>query len=588
LKPETGNLKYVLLALLLSARTALGFEAVMKLQPPLIGLNDSAVLSIEVRDAKNPQPPALPDVPGLRIAYAGQSQQHTWVNGKSDSYIAYNYQIYPQKTGTFMIGPFDYKLNGETKTLSEKLQVVGASGEAQQPQSWSDLLFARLAADRNSAYVQEPFALTLSIYSRQGLQMAGNISLNGMPQTGLPDLQWQEGPPEREVVNGSVFDVRRFTARTRAMSSGTFVFEPSITVPVVIPNPNRQSRSPFDDPFFSSMFQRTETRPVDVPVDAATVEVKPLPDTGRPAGFNGAVGRFTFRTSAKPTAVQIGDPITLQLVISGDGNFDRVMMPPLPVEGPFRLFGDPVRKPTDNAVVFEQVISPRSAAAKEIPAVAFSFFDTESGAYRTVQSEPIPLTVTATSNSTAQVFAAKESMVPPPEEHAFATESDVQRAAAWFSNGWKKIRPQLWIVPAVLLLTALLAAGRKLYRCRSNDTARARRQKAPKAARHALRQAEQASKRNDAKAFYDALWCALSDYFGHKLNLPPGGVTPSAALQALERKEFDPDQRAALSAIFEQVEARRYGFASSSSPEEMQKLLSGLEQILKRCEKTAL
>ena len=169
----------------LLALDAMAFEATMTIQPPLIQLGESAVLSIEVRVAKKLQPPVLPAVASLRFASTGQSQQSSWVNGKSDSFTAFNFQIYPQQTGTFTIGPFDYKVNGETRTLQGELKVVATSGDATQPQSWSEIIFARLEPDRKSAYVQEPFGLTLSIYSRQDVQMAGNINLQGMPETGL-------------------------------------------------------------------------------------------------------------------------------------------------------------------------------------------------------------------------------------------------------------------------------------------------------------------------------------------------------------------------------------------------------------------
>ncbi|MFA7256317.1 MAG: BatD family protein, partial [Kiritimatiellales bacterium] len=223
MKFETGNLKTAVIITLV-AMNAFGFEATMTIQPPLIQLGESAVLSIEVRGAKNPPAPVLPDVPGLQVVSAGQSTQMNWINGKSDNFVAFNYTVYPQKTGSFSIGPFDYQVNGESRILSGELKVVGSSGDASQPQSWADLLFARLEIDRTNAYVQEPFGLTLSVYSRQGVQMAGNINLTGMPETGLDGLQWQETQGGRDVINNAIYDIRRFQTRTRAVSSGTFTF----------------------------------------------------------------------------------------------------------------------------------------------------------------------------------------------------------------------------------------------------------------------------------------------------------------------------------------------------------------------------
>jgi hypothetical protein len=152
-------------------------------------------------------------------------------------------------------------------------------------------------------------------------------------------------------------------------------------------------------------------------------------------------------------------------------------------------------------------------------------------------------------------------------------------------NLWQSIRPRLWTLPAALLLGVALFLGRRFHRVRRNDTARARRQKAPKAARKALHAAEHARQRSDTAAFYDALWHAMADYFGHRLNLPPGDVTASAVLQALVQNNFTPEQINTLSAIFEQVESSRYGRPEAVSPEEMKKLQSSLEQILKHCEK---
>jgi hypothetical protein len=48
--------------------------------------------------------------------------------------------------------------------LAGKLKVVATSGEVSAAQSWSDVTFARITANRQQVYVQEPFELTLSIY----------------------------------------------------------------------------------------------------------------------------------------------------------------------------------------------------------------------------------------------------------------------------------------------------------------------------------------------------------------------------------------------------------------------------------------
>lgn len=559
MKTATRTIQAVLLAAAMSAAAAYGFDASLKIEPPLIGLNESAALSIEVRGARNPQPPALPQIPGLRMAYAGQSQQTSWVNGTSDSFTAFNYTVYPQQTGDFTIGPFEYRADGQTRTLQGRLQVA-AAGSAQQTQNWSELVFARITADRPRAYVQEPFELMLSVYSRPGVQLAGGISLGNMPQTGLPELEWTEVPGGREMAGNVIYDVRRFRTRTRALSSGRFEFKPTVTVQAVVQSRRDRPRGPFDDSFFDSFFGRTETRPVDVPVEAAALDVLPLPDEGRPDGFSGAVGRFTLEVQAEPRQVAVGDPVTVQILIGGDGNFDRIQPPPLP-EDRFRLYGDPVRRQTDQAVLFEQVVSPRSADTSEFPPVEFAYFDTAAGQYRTLRSAPVPLAVSAAQENKAQIFAADDALVLPPEDRPFATESDVQRAVRWLKTQWARIRPWLWTVPAVLLLATAVIAGKNLYRRR--DPAKARRRQAEKEARKALHAADRARHSGDAAAFYDALWKALSGFFAGRLLLPPGEAGPDAVRRALEQAGCEEEIRRNVSDVLDRIERFRYGTPDS-------------------------
>jgi hypothetical protein len=49
-----------------------------------------------------------------------------------------------------------------------------------------------------------------------------------------------------------------------------------------------------------------------------------LPEEGRPDNYSGAVGQFVFDVKVKPTEVALGDPITITLQITGEGNVDSI------------------------------------------------------------------------------------------------------------------------------------------------------------------------------------------------------------------------------------------------------------------------
>lgn len=487
------------------------------------------------------------------------------------------------RIGEFTIGPFNYKVDGEVKRLSGSLKVVGTSGDVTDAQSWNDMAFARITSSRNRVYVQEPFKLTLSIYSKSGLQIQRVENLQGIPETGLSKTEWNEAPATRETIDGVLYDVRRFTASLRAMGSGSFEFAPTVTIQVASPRQQRQR-----DPFFGgfSLFDAVQTIPVELSTKPVTIEVLPLPTIGKPGNFSGVVGRFKFRVTAEPKEVAPGDPITLQMTLIGEGNYDRILPPALPAEAPFRLFGDAVRQQGNNGVRFEQVISPQNATVTEIPPLDFSYFDSEAGQYRTVSSTPIPITVNASSNNTAQVFAAQETLTAAPADTPFATESDVQRITGWLKKQWKRIRPWLWTLSAALGAGLLLFLARRFYQRRRKDTARVRRQQAPKAARAALKAADDALRKNDTTAFYEAAGNALNSYFGNRLNLPPGEVTPHIVLNAMEKAGLETEKAKFL---FDHIEAARYGLSTSQqTAHKLQTVKNDLQGLLKAIEKTKL
>jgi hypothetical protein len=278
-----------------------------------------------------------------------------------------------------------------------------------------------------------------------------------------------------------------------------------------------------------------------------------------------------------------GDPVTLTLTLVGDGNFDRVMPPAFPDDGSFRLFGEPVRKQGNNGVRFEQVISPTSGTVSHIPPITFSYFDTQSGQYRSLKSQTIPITVTASSNDTAQLFAAKETVMQP--DLPFVAESDVQRAVGFMTLAWRSVRPWLWTLPTILGIGMVLFFARKIRLGRRKNVAKFRRQKAPKAARTALKKATIARKNKDASAFYNAMGSALSDYFGHRLNLSPGDVTGPVVLKALENAGLSPEELTHLKELFERVDAERYAPGSTASFDQSAEEQQLLIQTLKRCQK---
>ena len=132
--------------------------------------------------------------------------------------------------------------------------------------------------------------------------------------------------------------------------------------------------------------------------------VRPLPVAGRPPTFVNAIGSgFAIDVQASRTVVSVGEPVELTVRLRGDGPLTGLSLPPLDGPGglPAAHFSVPegsVAGEVDeetNSKHFTFTVRVKSAEVREIPRIAFSYFDPATGEYRTVTSEPVALSVGA-------------------------------------------------------------------------------------------------------------------------------------------------------------------------------------------------
>jgi hypothetical protein len=569
------------------AASAWAADVQMSIQPQLISVLDRAVLKVEFIDTQG-DALDIPEIEGLNIQYQGQSTETRIVNFKSTSKVVHNYLVTPSKVGDYTIGPVTAKYKGGEKGLKANLRVIKPEND-QEAQQISELMFARITADRESPYVHEPFGLEIKVYVRDGIQIDGNFSLRGgMPESGLDgELQWNVSRGNREERNGTIFNVYTLHTTAKTLTGGVFEFHPQMQINVVVPRQRRRSYG-FDDPFFGDFFGRQETRPFVLDSNMLELEVLPVPMEGRPDSFTGGVGQFDFHVSAGPTAVKTGEPVTIKMQISGKGNLKQITPPHLEDRHDLKLY-DARSVPTQNPneVRFEQVVIPTTHTATNIPAISFSYFNTKTADFRTITRGPFPINVEAVAQQAAQVIATipsstmqetkvigRDIVYLKPAPKVWTRSSDI----AWYRT---RIFHVLLPLPALLLLGMTgMAARRNML---AGNIALARRQQAPKAARRNIQMAEQALHKQDKSAFYEALWNALTGYFGHRLNLAPGEVTLQAVLDRV------PGETESIEALFNTIEQRRYGFDSrEGSKEEMQHLLKQLSTTLRKCERMKL
>ena len=588
--PRRPSLLMGIVLLLICFLPLFGFAADVKvsLSPQLISFMDRSVLKIEYINTKG-EGITLPKIDGLEITYQGKQQKTILLNGHQTSSLIYTYIVTPAKVGDFDIGPILCKYKGKTKKLSVKLRVTKPTND-KEAQTLSDLLFSKVSSNRSAPYIHESFTITVKIFIRDGIRISGSFELRGgMPENGIDgDYEWKITDRGRETINGKIFKTHTLQTTIKTLRSGTFSFSPEVQLYLVIPREKRRSTG-FSDPFFGDLFGITETHPVTLDCNTIKVKVQPIPMKGRPKSYTGGVGVFDFHVEIGPKKVKAGDPITIKTKISGRGNLNQITAPKISTNSDLKWYdARVVPSKVPGVVCFEQVLIPSSSRIKEIPKISFSYFNSTTGDFRTLTQGPFPVTVEAASNRVAQLVSKS-----PTKEHEQPKVEIIGRDIVYL-----KPAPKTWTHPDsrvfyknqtvqilllfplfLLLLVSLIMSRREKLK---TNPAFARRQKAPKAARKNIQRARKALHKNDDSAFYEALWIALADYFGHRLNLPPGEIT----LQAVQSRL--PQENEALELLFNRIEQHRYARGETSELSEKKQLLKQLETTLRQCERMKL
>ena len=151
----------------------------------------------------------------------------------------------------------------------------------------------------------------------------------------------------------------------------------------------------------------TQSRKLRANSQVVRFKVLPLPTKNRPPSFAGAVGKgFVLEVSADRSVVQVGDPITLTLSLKGDAEVANASLPSMTTDLPntdFRLpNGKIAGEYVDGEKRFEMVIRVLNDAVREIPPIAYSWFDPELKAFQTTLSRPIALSVKGAQMISAQ------------------------------------------------------------------------------------------------------------------------------------------------------------------------------------------
>lgn len=410
-----------------------GATVTATIDPAEISLGDSTQLTVTVSGGASQ--PTVPRVDGLEIIGVGESTQISIVNGSITQNSSRTFSVTPQQAGTFTIPAL---VSGDAKSEPLTLKVDAGSGgttqtapaPAQQPQTQPSgngpVVMPPPNANPAAQAQTSPVArgkygsieITLpkkEFYDGELAPIEIKVLISEEVQASITDLpqftsdgftlNTLSARPEQteEMVDGHPYHILVWHTALTAVKPGSFTLNLSMPLTVVVPQRMPDASDPDQ---FNSFFQNAlramqgVKKQVNLSETTETLKVLPLPQEGRPANFSGAVGLFEAESSASPTHVNVGDPVTLTLTITGHGNFDRVSSDMLSGDANWKTYGAKTHfDPLDSVgyagtKTFEQPVIPVNGSVHEVPALSFSYFNPERQQYATCTTAPVPVSVT--------------------------------------------------------------------------------------------------------------------------------------------------------------------------------------------------
>lgn len=565
-----------------------------------------------------------PDFKGL-IVLSGPntstSSSLQFINGKmSQTYnVTFSYVVMANKPGTLNLEPAKITVDGK-EYRSNKLQIdilksstprtnkQGANGvinnqnntgqEQTEHQINAKDVFVKATVNNPHPYQGQQVVVTYKIYTSVPVSNLTIDKVSSFKGFWSKDLLDNKTAPDqsRTTINGRQYVVA--VIRKLALipqQTGKLTIDPmqlKCNVQVRVQQTRSNSNDPFDnffnDPFFNQNVRNISKTLV---ANAININVKPLPENGKPACFSGAVGDFKFEPNIDKTDLSTNDALTYTINITGRGNIELIDAPKIQFPTDFEAYDPKVTTNTVKSNIgisgskkFEYLVIPRNPGDFEIPAISFCYFNPVDKKYHTTTSPSYKIHVLKGKGSGNTVFTGNA------QEDIRFLGKDIRH----IENGpfnFVKANTYLFgstlfyillIIPLLLLILAWLL--RKTLENRKAKVSILKNRKANKIARTRLKKAQKIKKTGNDRAFYDEIALALWGYIGDKFNLKQSDLSMDTVKEKLEQRKVAEETITGFIDTLNNIEYAR--FAPGNTKSKMENIYSEAMNVIMQAEKS--
>ncbi|WP_179318554.1 BatD family protein [Winogradskyella helgolandensis] len=558
------NISIVFLILATSIASAqVKFEA--KVSKNKLGINERLRIDFEMnQDGDNFVPPSFTNF--NVVGGPNTSVSNRYSNGKRTFSKTYSYFLAPKKQGNFTIKQATIEIDGEIyKTFPVTVTVTKAVSAPNGNAAASDVATEKIhlvaEVSNTNPYLNEAITVVYKLYVSKEIGVSSNWREKEIPRFNdfwsqnieIKGLPVQEGKFKGEnyryvVLRKTVL----YPQKTGALKIEPLVMDITAEVP-----------SDKVDIFGRHLMTNI---PKEVTAGSRIINVKPLPEEGKPSDFKGAVGNFNFKVSTSKTQLNATESLQAKIEVSGKGNLKLFELPKLSVPSSLEVYEPEHQENIRTNINGMQgdisdtyTIVPQYKGKYPVPTISFSYFDLDTESYKRITSSDIVIDVlegptAASDNAESPTTDTKQSVNPNTNTFAFIkTNSNwlpLKSEPFFKSTGFWS----LLLLPFLAIPLAIVVRRKKDER--DADVQGNRIRKADRLAKKYLGEAKKAM--GQKEAFYLALEKALHNYLKAKLNIETSDFNKEKIESLLQERQVQTDVVSNFISILENCELARY------------------------------
>ena len=565
--------KFIIALVLIISNSLLAqvqFEA--KVSKNTLGLNEKFRIEFVMNaDGDNFIPPNF-EASGFRIVGGpSQSVSQSWINGKSTFNKSYIYILMPSQKGMLTIRQASIEINGQLyKTSPVKMAVTNAVELPRDPNeapaiNADENIYLIADVSKSNPYVNEPITVVYKIY------FSYNIGITNWRELSKPKYNdfWSQNIDIKQLVaeEGMFKGERyRFVVLRKTVlypqKSGKLEIEPlSLDIDVQVPT-NRRN-------IWGQVLLTEDSKRVSA--GSKIINVRSLPESGKPEDFSGAVGKFDFKVTPSKTTLKNGESLDLNVSIVGKGNLKLFNLPKPVVPSALEMY-EPIHSENvttalsgmTGKIADKYTIIPQYKGSYQIKPLRFTYFDLVSSSYKTITSSEILINVMdGPSVANSQKLNPNEPAKTKLEvSKTFAYNKQKTMLSAIEKDDFlgSKLFYSLMILPFLAIPFFVIAKKKK--EAIDGDIVGNKIKMSNKLAKKYLSEAKRHL--NNKEPFYIALEKAMHNFLKAKLNIETSEMSKEKITEILLSKKANPETVTNFITLTENCEFARYAPASET------------------------